>query len=48
MADKHLKKYSKSLVIREMQIKTTLIFYPTQIRMGKIKTSVTAHVGKDI
>jgi hypothetical protein len=39
MADKHLKKYLKSLVIREMQIKTTLRFHLTLIRMAKIKTS---------
>jgi hypothetical protein len=31
------KQWSKSLVIREMQIKTTLRFYPTPIRMSKIK-----------
>ena len=39
MAEKHLKKCSKSLVFREMQIKTTLRFHPTTIRMAKIKTS---------
>jgi hypothetical protein len=39
VAEKHLKKYSKSLVIREMQIKTTLRFYLIPIRMAKIKTS---------
>jgi hypothetical protein len=40
MAEKHLKKKSStSLVISEMQIKTTLRFYLTPIRMAKIKNS---------
>jgi hypothetical protein len=39
MAQKHLKRCSTSLVIREMQIKTTLRFHFTQIRMDKIKNS---------
>jgi hypothetical protein len=39
MSEKHLKKSSTSLVIRKMQIKTTLRFYLTPVRMAKIKNS---------
>jgi hypothetical protein len=49
MAKKHLKKHSKFLVIRDMQIKMTLRFHLTLIRMAKIKKNqVAAHVGKDV
>jgi hypothetical protein len=50
MAEKHLKKCSSSLVIREMQIKMTPRFHLTPIRTAKIKknSSETAHPGEDV
>ena len=45
MAEKHFKKSSTSLVIREMQIKMTLRFYLIPIRMTKIKNADDGRCG---
>jgi hypothetical protein len=39
MAKKHMKKCSTSLAIKEMQIKTTLRFYFTLVRIAIIKNT---------
>jgi peptidase E len=41
MAKKQVKKYSIFLVIKEMQIKTTLRFHLTPIRIATIKNTTT-------
>jgi hypothetical protein len=43
-----MKKWSPSLAIKEMQIKTTLRVYLTPVRIAIIKNTTKTGVGKDV
>lgn len=47
-ANRHIKRYSASLAIREVQIKTVISYYYIPIKMAEMENSTVTNVGEDM
>ena len=48
MANKHMKRYSTSLIIREIQIKTAVRYHLMLVRMAIVKNLQTINAGEGV
>ena len=48
MANKHMNRCSKSLIFREIQIKTTMRYHCTPVRVAMIKKSKVTNAGEGV
>ena len=48
MVNKHMKRCSTSLMIREMEIKTTMKYHFTPVRMAAIKSLQAINAGEGV